>query len=149
MTQIIWWWQLNSAFTISKSSQIRQHNKHDSPHNIYDGKESKVPLVCDENRCSWAEVWEGLVFFSVSTGSSAQWVGGHAVAQSPPLRPQHQRLRLLGQNEHRPVYQVFPTDNTTKRVSYPRREVCVYICPLDGLPSCLTCHIGLVWFFSV
>lgn len=26
--------------------------------------------------------------------SSAQRVGGHTVAQGPPLRPQHQRLRL-------------------------------------------------------
>lgn len=34
--------------------------------------------------------WEG------RGGPSAQRVGGHAVTQGPPLRPQHQHLRLQG-----------------------------------------------------
>ncbi len=32
--------------------------------------------------------------------SSAQWVGGHAVAQSPPLCPQHQRFCLQWTKQH-------------------------------------------------
>lgn len=34
-------------------------------------------------------------------GLSAQRVGGHAVTQGPPLRPQHQHLRLQGTKQDR------------------------------------------------
>lgn len=88
----------------------------------HERKQNKVPIVwiCkDESCCTWAEVLDRVVFEvcrgAVRAGrvlrSSAQRVGGHTVTQSPPLRPQHQRLCLQQETNKQKKPQHFTTLN--------------------------------------